>query len=195
MRSRAVSPAGPGSRCVASMPSFGEPTDGAALSALRCRGFEPLSRKAAMTTRRRRTSLIWACAWALATAASAAQLDKPRAPVVADLVLLNGRILTVDEKDTIAEALAVKDGRILAVGATREIEPLVGPKTERIDLQGRAATPGLLDAHCHFAAGAIVVRHVIDLSYPAVKGVDDVVRKFRDKVGVTKAGDWVIGAG
>ncbi|NNC76337.1 MAG: hypothetical protein HKN77_00150, partial [Woeseiaceae bacterium] len=62
----------------------------------------------------------------------------------ADLIFVNGQVLTVDESFSIAEALAVRDGKILAVGANAEIEPLAGPETERVDLNGRTLTPGYI---------------------------------------------------
>jgi len=131
----------------------------------------------------------------LASAASAVPGELPGPSVAADLVLVNARILTVDPKDSIAEAVAIKDGRILAVGCGREIEALVGTTTERIDLHGLTATPGLLDAHCHFAGGAVDLLYVLDLSYPAVKGIDDVLSKVRAKARETRPGDWVLGRG
>lgn len=72
----------------------------------------------------------------------------------ADLVLLNGAVITVDAKDTVAEALAVRTGKIVFVGSTAGARRLVGDKTEVIDLAGRAATPGLIDTHVHFSEPA-----------------------------------------
>jgi predicted amidohydrolase YtcJ len=113
----------------------------------------------------------------------------------ADRVLVNGRILTVDARDSVAEAVAIKSGRILAVGSNREIEALVGPETERIDLHGLTATPGLLDAHCHFAGGAFDRLYVLDLSYPTVENIGEAVAKVKDLTAATKPGDWVRGRG
>lgn len=62
----------------------------------------------------------------------------------ADLVFYGGQVLIVDEEFTVAEALAVRDGRVLAVGSSDEILALAGPKTERVDLHGRTATPGYI---------------------------------------------------
>lgn len=70
---------------------------------------------------------------------------------LADLVLVNGTVITVDPDDSIAEAVAIRGGKIAAVGSTVEIEALVGPNTRRIDLDGLTVTPGLLDAHAHFS--------------------------------------------
>jgi predicted amidohydrolase YtcJ len=63
-----------------------------------------------------------------------------------DLVLVNGQVLTVDAQFTVAEAVAVRDGRILAVGSTPEIRRLVGPQTRTIDLAGRSVVPGFIDS-------------------------------------------------
>ena len=70
----------------------------------------------------------------------------PGPPAPADIVLLNGTIITVDAKDSVAEAIAIKDGRISFVGSTGEARRFVGPATRVVDLAGRAATPGLIDS-------------------------------------------------
>jgi predicted amidohydrolase YtcJ len=68
----------------------------------------------------------------------------------ADVILTGGKIITVDERFTIAQAVAVRGERIVAVGTNQEIARLAGPKTRRIDLRGRAVLPGLIDNHAHF---------------------------------------------
>ena len=68
----------------------------------------------------------------------------------ADLVLTNGKIITVDDRFSIAQAVAVRGDRIIAVGTSQEINRLAGPDTRRIDLRGRAVTPGLIDNHAHY---------------------------------------------
>jgi len=117
------------------------------------------------------------------------------AGLAADRVLMNGRIITVDALDTIAQAVAIKDGRIVAVGTDPEVEALTGPGTERIDLLGRTATPGLLDAHCHLASGGFDLLFVVDLSYPAVKSISDAVGRVKEKAAGTKPGAWITGRG
>ena len=67
-----------------------------------------------------------------------------------DTILTNGKIITVDETFSIAQAVAVSGSRIVAVGTTQEISRLAGPATRRIDLRGRAVVPGLIDNHAHF---------------------------------------------
>ena len=72
-----------------------------------------------------------------------------------DMVVLNGKIVTMDNKTerpipgTIVQAMAIRDGKILAMGTTQEIQSLAGPKTTIIDLQGRTSVPGLIDTHSH----------------------------------------------
>src|SRR5262245_41653371 len=66
-----------------------------------------------------------------------------------DLLFTNGKIVTVDERFTLAQAVAVRGDRIVAVGSTQEITKLAGPATRTIDLRGRTAIPGLIDNHLH----------------------------------------------
>jgi predicted amidohydrolase YtcJ len=67
----------------------------------------------------------------------------------ADLVLLNGKILTVDERFSIAQAVAIKGDRIVRVGTDQDVTRLAGPSTRRLDLRGRTVIPGLIDNHMH----------------------------------------------
>src|SRR5579884_1684665 len=68
----------------------------------------------------------------------------------ADLILYNGKIVTVDEKFSLAEALSIKNGKITKVGTTRQVFSTErGPRTLRIDLNGRTVLPGLIDSHVH----------------------------------------------
>ena len=67
-----------------------------------------------------------------------------------DLILTNGKIITVDDRFSIAQAVAVRGDRIAAVGTNQEIERLAGPNSRRLDLQGRSVVPGLIDNHAHF---------------------------------------------
>ena len=71
---------------------------------------------------------------------------------VADTILVNGNIVTIDAKRTAAKALAIKDGIILFVGDDQAVRSMAGDSTQVIDLSGRTVTPGLIDAHCHLSA-------------------------------------------
>jgi predicted amidohydrolase YtcJ len=68
----------------------------------------------------------------------------------ADVILSNGKIITVDDKFTIAQAVAIKGDRVIAVGATQDVNRLAGPSTRTIDLNGRAVVPGMIDNHAHY---------------------------------------------
>ena len=116
-------------------------------------------------------------------------------PPAADLVLVNGTVLTVDANDRVAEAVAIAGGRIVAVGSTTEIRTRAGASTEVIDLAGRAVTPGLLDAHAHFSGGGAQRLFVVDLSYPAVKNMEDVGRAIREQAAKLSPNAWIEGRG
>lgn len=114
---------------------------------------------------------------------------------VPDRILTNGRILTVDSTDRVVEALAIRDGRIMATGTRADIEALAGPATERIDLHGRTATPGLIDAHAHFSEGGVLQITNIDVSYPLAKSIADVVALVGERAGISASGEWILGRG
>jgi predicted amidohydrolase YtcJ len=113
----------------------------------------------------------------------------------ADRVLVNGNILTVDANDSVAEAVAIRDGRIIAVGKDEEIEAMAGPATDRIDLGGLTATPGLLDSHVHFSYGGLLKLTQANPSYPMVKNIEDVVKLVTKRQAGMTAGEWVLGRG
>ena len=74
----------------------------------------------------------------------------------ADLVLMNGKIVTVDAEDSLAEAVAVRDNKILAVGGNEEVMETAGARTRMVDLRGRTVVPGLTDVHLHMmGAGGV----------------------------------------
>lgn len=116
-------------------------------------------------------------------------------PTAPDLILHHGRIITVDATDDIAEAIAIRGDRIVAVGTDAAVLRLAGATTRRIDLGGRAVTPGLLDAHSHFASGATERFFQLDVSYPAVKGIADIVAAVKQRAESSPSGTWIEGAG
>ncbi len=126
----------------------------------------------------------------LALAAGVALAEAP-----ADRVLTGGRVLTVDGEDRVAQAIAIRNGRIVAVGTDAEIARFIGPSTERIDLAGRTATPGLIDAHVHFANGGLQRLTNIDLGFPTVRRIADAVALVRERAAAAKPGDWILGRG
>lgn len=91
----------------------------------------------------------------------------------ADLVLINGRISAVEGTGSYIEAAAVKAGKIIALGATETISQQIGPSTRVIDLSGKLALPGFIDAHCHFASGG---KSLAGLTLREAKSVEAVQR-------------------
>jgi len=112
-----------------------------------------------------------------------------------DLVLLNGTVLTVDADDTVAQALATRDGRIQAVGSSKAIAALAGPDTEVLDLAGATVTPGLMDAHLHFSESSLERLTQVDLSYPIVKSIADVEALVAARAATAASGEWLQGHG
>lgn len=110
----------------------------------------------------------------------------------ADLILTNGIIYTVNVSQPTAEAVAVKDGMILAVGSIEEIEKHKSENTEVIDLQGNTMTPGIIESHAHLM-GIGYNKLELDLMY--VKTYDELVEKVADAVAKAKPGDWITGRG
>ena len=119
--------------------------------------------------------------------------ETPRAQAPADLVLINGAVLTVDGQDSVAQAVAVAGGKIAAVGTTDRIKALAGSATEIIDLRGRAVTPGLIDTHVHFSAADALF--TVDLGDAAVKSIADVKSRVAAHAARLKPGEWVRGRG
>ena len=113
----------------------------------------------------------------------------------ADLLLVNGRVLTVDSADRIAQAVGIAGNRIIVVGTTAEVERAAAPNARRIDLAGRTVTPGLLDAHAHFSDGGAERLYVLDLSYPNVKSIPDVATAVGAKAAAAPKGTWIQGRG
>jgi len=110
-----------------------------------------------------------------------------------DTILINGKIITVDAKDSVVEAVAIAKDKIVAVGSTADIQRRAGPTTRVIDLHGLAATPGLIDTHGHFAEGGVDEMFHVVLS--DISSVSQALDKLREKAATLKPGDWLVGAG
>lgn len=122
-----------------------------------------------------------------------AAAPEAQAPAPADLVLVNGAVITVDARDTVAEAVAVTGGRIVAVGTNADIRARAGAATQVVDLGGRAVTPGLIDTHVHFTEVDALFN--VDLSDPSITKMDDVLARVAAAVAKTKPGEWIRGRG
>ena len=107
----------------------------------------------------------------------------------AELILHNGKIVTVNDKFSIHQAIAIGDGRILAVGTDAEVAKLKGPRTESVNLEGRMVTPGLMDSHTH-PSGASLTE--FDHPVPAMETIQDVLNYVAARAMVLPAGDWIV---
>ena len=112
----------------------------------------------------------------------------PLSAAEADLILHRGKIATVDERFSLGEALAVKDGKLLAVGTSAEVLKLKGPRTEVVDLQGRLVIPGLMDSHVHPAGAAMTE---FDHPIPDMESIEDVLAYLRGRAQVVPEGEWI----
>jgi predicted amidohydrolase YtcJ len=120
-----------------------------------------------------------------------AQRGTAQAPP-ADLVLTNGRIVTVDTAMPEAEAIAISKDRIQALGTAADIKKMIGPDTKVIDLNGQLAIPGFIESHGHFSG---VGGAQLQLNLMNVKSWDEVVRMVADAVSRAKPGQWIYGRG
>jgi predicted amidohydrolase YtcJ len=114
------------------------------------------------------------------------------ASVAADLVLLNGKIVTVEPARPQVEALAVGGNRIAAIGTTAEINRYVGAKTQVIDLNGQLAIPGFVEGHAHFTGVGLAK---LNLDLTKAKTWDEIVQLVERAVKDAKPGQWIYGRG
>jgi len=119
--------------------------------------------------------------------AGAVAAEKP-----ADLVLVGGVVITLDPARPRVTAVAVRDGRLVAVGDEALVKPFVGRTTKRIDLAGRAVVPGLTDAHVH-VEGLGASLESLDLVGAAT--LDEALRRVRARVRRLRPGEWLLGRG
>ncbi|MCK4760604.1 MAG: amidohydrolase [Candidatus Aminicenantes bacterium] len=110
----------------------------------------------------------------------------------ADLVLINGKIVTVDKNKPTAQALAVKKDKILAVGSSREIKAYITPKTRVIDLKGKLAVPGLIDSHGHFLSLGYA-KMKLDLT--KAENWEHIIAMVKEAAGKAQPGEWISGRG
>ena len=110
----------------------------------------------------------------------------------ADLVVTNARIYTSDVNRPVAEALAVRGGRIAFVGSNRGALALAGPRTERLDLTGKTVITGMVDAHAHLLGQGQALR-TVDLV--GTRSYDEVIARVVDRAKTAKPGEWIRGRG
>jgi predicted amidohydrolase YtcJ len=111
----------------------------------------------------------------------------------ADLILSNGKVITVDDRFTIAQAVAIKGDRIIAVGTNQEIAQLAAPNARKIDLRGRAVIPGLIDNHLHLLRAATTWQK--ELRFDGVDSRKQAVQMIRARAKAVGQGEWVYNIG
>src|ERR1700676_4330987 len=106
-----------------------------------------------------------------------------------DLILHRGLFTTLDRGNPTASAVAIRDGRFLAVGADKEVMALAGPKTKVIDLRGRRVLPGLIDNHLHIIRGGLNFN--MELRWDGVWSLADAMAMLKKQVAITPPPQWV----
>ena len=109
------------------------------------------------------------------------------AGLAADIILMNGKIVTVDDRFTIAQAVAIKGQRIVAVGRSEEVRKLAGSGTRVIDLKGKTVIPGLIDNHSHWIRAA----ELDELRFDGVTSRKQALKMVTDRVRAARPGEWV----
>jgi predicted amidohydrolase YtcJ len=121
-----------------------------------------------------------------------AALAAPLAAQPADLVVVNARVYTADDARPLADAFAVRDGRVAFVGSTREARTLAGPGTRVLDLGGKTVIPGMVDAHAHFG-GLAQTLSTVDLM--GVPSYAELIARVQARAATLPKGTWVEGRG
>jgi predicted amidohydrolase YtcJ len=110
-----------------------------------------------------------------------------------DTILVNGRILTVDAQSSTREALAIRDGRIAALGTSAQMRKLAGPQSRVIDLKGRTVIPGLIDSHLHAIRAAQTF--ATEVNWIGASSLTEALARITEASRVMKPGTWLIVAG
>ncbi len=110
----------------------------------------------------------------------------------ADLVLLNGNVITVDKNKPHAQAVAVIRDTIAAVGSNKEIKEYIGESTQILDLKGETVIPGIIESHAHFFA---VGNSLMELDLSTAKNWDEIIARAAEKAQSLRPGEWIVGRG
>jgi predicted amidohydrolase YtcJ len=113
----------------------------------------------------------------------------------ADLVLKNGAVVTMGDGNPFATAMAVKGGRILAIGSEEELKGHIGGRTRVVDLKGKGVSPGIIDAHSHLMAYGIVELSYVNIRPPRVNSFRTLGEVLREAAAKRREGDWILARG
>jgi predicted amidohydrolase YtcJ len=121
---------------------------------------------------------------------AAAQTARTLDATKPDLVLVNGRVLTMDDSLPRAESFAVKNGRFVAIGSNADVRNLASRETTILDAEGMTVTPGFIDAHSHPASGGVRELVSVNLDLRSIGAIQDAIRK---RASSTPPGEWILG--
>ncbi|MBI3939582.1 MAG: amidohydrolase family protein [Acidobacteria bacterium] len=136
--------------------------------------------------------ILWMGLLAILPAALHAQDIAPEVLAYADIILYNGKVLTVDEKFSISQAIAVRDGKVLAVGESARILKMAGPRTRRVDLAGKSIVPGFINPHTGTGVGGGEIGGIPTIGELEPIEVDAYLRELKRHIDAAKPGDWII---
>ena len=115
----------------------------------------------------------------------------PSPSLTPDKLIVNANVITVDSRVPRAQALAIKNGKFVAVGRNEDVEHLAGPGTQVLNLRGKTVVPGFIDAHIHvMSTGCKVSSRMVDCELPTIGLVQE---ELRLKARETPHGEWVMG--
>lgn len=111
---------------------------------------------------------------------------------LADLILYNGKIITLDGTDRIVEAAAVNKGEIIAVGTNQEIKEFITDNTQQLNLEGKTVVPGFIDSHVHFVQTGL---NKLFLNFTGVDSREEMLDLIKNRAQKLAAGEWIYGVG
>lgn len=111
----------------------------------------------------------------------------------ADIILTQGKIISADAQDKIYQAMAVRDGKIIALGKSKDIQAWKGKQTQVIDLKGKAVIPGLIDSHMHAIRAAL--SYSTEVHWFGLNSIEAALGKLKQAAARAKPGEWLIVAG
>ncbi|MEO5737224.1 MAG: amidohydrolase family protein, partial [Variovorax sp.] len=111
----------------------------------------------------------------------------------ADLIVNNAKIATLDAASTVAQALAVRDGKVVAVGTAAQVRAFQGAGTRTVDAGGRALIPGLIDSHMHAVRAAL--SYSTEVNWIDAGTIAEAMARIRAAAGRARPGGWLIVAG
>src|SRR5437870_1037909 len=115
--------------------------------------------------------------------------NRPATATTADVIVYNGRIATQDDRRSLAQAAAVRDGKFLAVGTDQDVLRLRGDQTQVIDARGRTIIPGLNDSHLHLIRGGL--NYNMELRWDGVPSLADALRMLKEQAQRTPTPQWI----